>query len=239
MEGNPIVNATLQKEVKMSSSGNERVDGEKVDEQGLDAVLLNGDEEVEPPKVGMVFATQEEVRDYYNKYAQREGFGIMRRSSRCDDDGRLTYIVLACSQSGKDRCIARSRFQWRQTPKTNCKAKINVVLDAQGQFHVCNVVLDHNHELTPGKLHRNICKKSRGFRVKKRHEGREQAGTMLRPNFHSIFGESLNSENISPGDTHMFLYDINYTLVKIVGHFELHSNAFKSICFSFLYLYSA
>lgn len=193
MESNSMVDVPLKKDIKVSSS-----DNEKVDEHGVSGVYLNEDGEVETPKIGMVFASQEEVRDYYNRYAQRVGFGIMRRSSRCDDDGRLTYIVLSCSQCGKDRGIPKSRFQWKQTSKTNCKAKINLVLNPQGQFHICNVVLDHNHELTPGKLHPNICKKSKSFRTRKRREGKEQAGMMLHPDFRSIFGEPLGSETASP-----------------------------------------
>ncbi|KAH8506699.1 hypothetical protein H0E87_013482 [Populus deltoides] len=193
MESNSMVDVPLKKDIKVSSS-----DNEKVDEHGVSGVLLNGDGEVETPKIGMVFASQEEVRDYYNRYAQRVGFGIMRRSSRCDDDGRLTYIVLSCSQCGKDRGIPKSRFQWKQTSKTNCKAKINLVLNPQGQFHICNVVLDHNHELTPGQLHPNICKKSKPFRTRKGREGKEQAGMMLHPDFRSIFGEPLGSETASP-----------------------------------------
>ncbi|KAG6771185.1 hypothetical protein POTOM_022532 [Populus tomentosa] len=193
MESNSMVDVPLKKDIKVSSS-----DNEKVDEHGVSGVYLNEDGEVETPKIGMVFASQEEVRDYYNRYAQRVGFGIMRRSSRCDDDGRLTYIVLSCSQCGKDRGIPKSRFQWKQTSKTNCKAKINLVLNPQGQFHICNVVLDHNHELTPGKLHPNICKKSKSFRTRKGREGKEQAGMMLHPDFRSIFGEPLGSETASP-----------------------------------------
>ncbi|KAB5511168.1 hypothetical protein DKX38_030176 [Salix brachista] len=210
MENNSLVDVPLKKDIKASSGD----DNEKVDEHGVSGALLNGDGEVETPKIGMVFASQEEVRDYYHRYAQRVGFGIMRRSSRCDDDGRLTYIVLSCSQCGKDRGIPKSRFEWKQTSKTNCKAKINLVLNPQGQFHICNVVLDHNHELTPGKLHPNICKKSKSFRTRKGREVKEQAGMMLHPDFQSIFGEPLGSEAASPGEvsciasTHVSMYDI-------------------------------
>ncbi|KAL3585235.1 hypothetical protein D5086_012102 [Populus alba] len=152
MESNSMVDVPLKKDIKVSSS-----DNEKVDEHGVSGVYLNEDGEVETPRIGMVFASQEE-----------------------------------------DRGIPKSRFQWKQTSKTNCKAKINLVLNPQGQFHICNVVLDHNHELTPGKLHPNICKKSKSFRTRKGREGKEQAGMMLHPDFRSIFGEPLGSETASP-----------------------------------------
>ncbi|KAJ6912131.1 hypothetical protein NC651_014717 [Populus alba x Populus x berolinensis] len=215
MESNSMVDVPLKKDIKVSSS-----DNEKVDEHGVSGVYLNEDGEVETPKIGMVFASQEEVRDYYNRYAQRVGFGIMRRSSRCDDDGRLTYIVLSCSQCGKDRGIPKSRFQWKQTSKTNCKAKINLVLNPQGQFHICNVVLDHNHELTPGKLHPNICKKSKSFRTRKGREGKEQAGMML----HQIFGQFL--ANLWAVRLHHQQYDdiVTFTLIDSVMQRSSFSN---------------
>ncbi|KAJ0042157.1 hypothetical protein Pint_18529 [Pistacia integerrima] len=131
MEGNSAVNLMLTRDTAVSS-GNERVEDAKVDEHGVG--VLNGDEEIEPPHVGMVFSSQEEVRNYYIKYAQRQGFGIMRRSSRCGDDGKLTYFILACAQSGKTRSIANKKVHFR--PKTNCKAKINVVVDPDGRMFV-------------------------------------------------------------------------------------------------------
>ncbi|KAJ0099063.1 hypothetical protein Patl1_21168 [Pistacia atlantica] len=132
MEGNSAVNLMLTRDTAVAS-GNERVEDAKVDEHGVEGVL-NGDEEVEPPHVGMVFSSQEEVRNYYIKYAQRQGFGIMPRSSRCGDEGKLTYFILACAQSGKTRSIANKKAHFR--PKTNCKAKINVVVDPDGRMFV-------------------------------------------------------------------------------------------------------
>ena len=62
MEGDSTVNVTL--------SDKERADGDKVDEQNVGGL---GDEEVETPNAGMVFASPEEVRSYYSKFAQRKG----------------------------------------------------------------------------------------------------------------------------------------------------------------------
>ncbi|XP_021910756.1 protein FAR1-RELATED SEQUENCE 8-like [Carica papaya] len=172
MESNSNLKVPFDRDA-IDSCCNNRVENGKEEEHGAGG--LNGDE-VGPPCVGMVFASQDEVRSYYSKYAQREGFGIMRRSSRCREDGKLTYFILACAQSGKTRSIAKKRFQFRQLTKTNCKAKINVVVEPEGCVHICNVVLEHNHELSPGKKQRNICKRSGTPRNKRKYALEELVG---------------------------------------------------------------
>ncbi|XP_050242374.1 uncharacterized protein LOC126691368 [Quercus robur] len=61
----------------------ERVDGDKVEEHNVGGL---GNEEAETTKAGMVFASPEEVRNYYSKFAQREGFGMFH-SNRCKKSG--------------------------------------------------------------------------------------------------------------------------------------------------------
>ena len=86
-----MVNVTLENDNQGSSCDKERVDGDKVEEHNVGGL---GNEEVETPRAGMVFASPEEVRNYYSKFAQREGFGIYRRSSRCRDDGNWQVKLL-------------------------------------------------------------------------------------------------------------------------------------------------
>lgn len=182
----------------------ERVDDEKVGEH---RVSVLGDEEVDPPTIGMVFSSEEEVRNYYSNYAQHEGFGIYRRSSRCGDDGKLRYFTLACARAGKIRgSNGNNRFPWRQSPKTNCKAKINVAVESDTRVYVCHVVLEHNHELSPGKVQRNICKKSGSRRVQKRREGKEQVGSMAQELSHEIAGKVLGCENLTPGEKIVLIF---------------------------------
>ncbi|GMY19531.1 probable ribose-5-phosphate isomerase 3, chloroplastic isoform X2 [Fagus crenata] len=183
MEGDSTINVTLEKDKQLSFSDKERVDGDKVDEQNVGGL---GDEEVETPKAGMVFASPEEVRSYYSKFAQREGFGIYRRSSRCRDDGKLNYFTLACSRAGKRESTAKKKFTLRQSPKTNCKAKINVALGSDEKFHLCHVVLEHNHELSPGMLHSNRCKKSVGTRAQRRSKAKDPAEAIVHQDYHSL-----------------------------------------------------
>ncbi|KAK4581050.1 hypothetical protein RGQ29_024640 [Quercus rubra] len=193
MEGDSMVNVTLENDNQRSSCDKERVDGDKVEEHNVGGL---GNEEVETPRAGMVFASPEEVRNYYSKFAQREGFGIYRRSSRCRDDGKLNYFTLACARAGKRESTAKKKFSLRQSPKTNCKAKVNVALGSDGKFHLCHVILEHNHELSPGMFHSNRCKKSGGPRAQRRSKAKDPAEAIVHQNYPSLVGVATSCEII-------------------------------------------
>ncbi|XP_075639085.1 uncharacterized protein LOC142610977 [Castanea sativa] len=191
MEGDSMVNVTLENDNQGSSCDKERVDGDKVEEHNVGGL---GNEEVETPVAGMVFASPEEVRNYYSKFAQREGFGIYRRSSRCRDDGKLNYFTLACARAGKRESTAKKKFSLRQSPKTNCKAKVNVALGSDGKFHLCHVILEHNHELSPGMFHSNRCKKSGGPRAQRRSKAKDPAEAIVHQDYPSLVGVAASCE---------------------------------------------
>ncbi|KAL4607460.1 hypothetical protein ACB092_09G175900 [Castanea dentata] len=191
MEGDSMVNVTLENDNQGSSCDKERVDGDKVEEHNVGGL---GNEEVETPMAGMVFASPEEVRNYYSKFAQREGFGIYRRSSRCRDDGKLNYFTLACARAGKRESTAKKKFSLRQSPKTNCKAKVNVALGSDGKFHLCHVILEHNHELSPGMFHSNRCKKSGGPRAQRRSKAKDPAEAIVHQDYPSLVGVAASCE---------------------------------------------
>lgn len=188
----------MENHVQMSS-GNEKLDDDKVDDHGSEAPE---GEQVGPPTEGMAFTSEEEVRDYYAKYAQRTGFGIYRRSSRCGDDGKVKYFTLACANAGKVRPTnASNSVPKRQSAKTNCKAKINVAVESDVRVYVCHVVLEHNHELNPGMVQRNIRKKVWSPRVPRKRENREKVGTRSGiPSLLPNAGRFPGCENLSSGE---------------------------------------
>ncbi|XP_023872108.1 probable ribose-5-phosphate isomerase 3, chloroplastic isoform X1 [Quercus suber] len=198
MEGDSMVNVTLENDNQGSSCDKERVDGDKVEEHNVGGL---GNEEVETPRAGMVFVSPEEVRNYYSKFAQREGFGIYRRSSRCRDDGKLNYFTLACARAGKRESTAKKKFSLRQSPKTNCKAKVNVALGSDGKFHLCHVILEHNHELSPGMFHSNRCKKSGGPRAQRRSKAKDPAEAIVHQDCPSLVGVAASCEIIPSVDS--------------------------------------
>ncbi|KAF5206974.1 hypothetical protein FRX31_003438 [Thalictrum thalictroides] len=49
-------------------------------------------------KVGMAFATAEELYDYYGNDGSEKGFPVMKRSSKKGDDGIVKWVMYACGR---------------------------------------------------------------------------------------------------------------------------------------------
>ncbi|KAE8788470.1 transposon unclassified [Hordeum vulgare] len=122
------------------------------------------------PELGISFHTENEVREYYNRYAKAKGFGVTRRSSHRDDDGQLKYLTLCCSRYGKTQSNPGNVLKPNRIAGTGCKAKINITRAPDGRFHLSTVILDHNHALSPFKPRRFRCNKKLDFPVKRRLE---------------------------------------------------------------------
>ncbi|XP_050245257.1 uncharacterized protein LOC126693353 isoform X2 [Quercus robur] len=238
MEGDSMVNVTLENDNRGTSCDKERVDGDKVEEHNVGGL---GNEEVETPRAGMVFVSPEEVRNYYSKFAQREGFGIYRRSSRCRDDGKLNYFTLACARAGKRESTAKKKFSLRQSPKTNCKAKVNVALGSDGKFHLCHVILEHNHELSPGMFHSNRCKKSGGPRAQRRSKAKDPAEAIVHQDYPSLVGVATSCEiipsvegvnvtkQLANGDKHHLFPNTGHpTSESTLNHLKRRSSALEN-----------
>lgn len=105
---------------------------------------------VPTPQNGMIFGSEDEVKSYYAKYANQEGFGIMKRTSRKGTNGKVVYFILACSREGNRRNSRRNPIKNVPSRKQKCEAKINVSLCKDGTYRIQTVTLDHNHELSPG-----------------------------------------------------------------------------------------
>ncbi|XP_019425161.1 PREDICTED: protein FAR1-RELATED SEQUENCE 4-like [Lupinus angustifolius] len=108
---------------------------------------LNDNDVFPVPQVGMVFSSEDEVRLYYAKFANRQGFRFKTRTSKKGDDGKINYFILACSRAGIRRGNRGMRNTSDSSRKENCKAKITVTLCEDGTFRILTVVLSHNHEL--------------------------------------------------------------------------------------------
>ncbi|KAG6468215.1 hypothetical protein ZIOFF_072787 [Zingiber officinale] len=90
--------------------------------------------EVKLPEIGMTFLSEEEVRTFYNSYAQNVGFGICKLGGRNGDDGKQKYFSIGCAKNGGKLSQAKNVLYPRPSTKTNCKAKINVVIRNDGNF---------------------------------------------------------------------------------------------------------
>ncbi|KAK7345047.1 hypothetical protein VNO77_15422 [Canavalia gladiata] len=108
--------------------------------------------DVPTPQDGMVFCSEDEVRSYYTKYANQEGFGIMTRTSRKGADGKVRYFILACSREGNRRTSKKNPIRNCPSRKQKCEARISVYLCKDGAYQIKSATLNHNHDLNPGEV---------------------------------------------------------------------------------------
>lgn len=108
-------------------------------------------EVVEEPKVGMIFASEYEVREYYTKYAKTQEFGVSKRSFRPGDDVKLRNFTLAYIRQGMTKSTSYDVLRPRSIERFRCKTKINAILCLDGRYTLYTVVLEHTHALSLGK----------------------------------------------------------------------------------------
>ncbi|KAH7665791.1 FHY3/FAR1 family protein [Dioscorea alata] len=146
---------------------------------------------------GMILDSKEEVYKLYVQYARHEGFGIIKKSTRLGDDGKLKYYTLARARGGKRISTSKNSFNPRLSTKVNYPAKINVIVGNGGRFTISSVNLEHNHALSPQKARFQKCNKKIDAYVKRRLELNNQAGISLSKKFHSLAVESGGNENLT------------------------------------------
>lgn len=128
---------------------------------------INAIEKVEDPKVGMLFDSVNELVGFYKMYGQEKGFGVSIRTSKKGSDGKLRYVTIACSHMGKHRIRSSNPLKLRPQSKTDCKAKLSVVLCPDGKWMVNSMILDHNHGLNPDKVRFYRCHRTSQLSVKR------------------------------------------------------------------------
>lgn len=65
---------------------------------------INVEEEVEKPKIGMIYDTTAELFQFYKLYGKLMGFEIIKRPSRKDDEWVLKFMSFNSSRNDKLRC---------------------------------------------------------------------------------------------------------------------------------------
>jgi hypothetical protein len=73
---------------------------ESVDNCSSKLKLVQDVENVEEPKNGMTFNSIEELHAYYRSYAKQEGFGVVQKKKKTDENGCTHYITLGCARQG-------------------------------------------------------------------------------------------------------------------------------------------
>ncbi|KAG6523367.1 hypothetical protein ZIOFF_013223 [Zingiber officinale] len=153
--------------------------------------------EVKLPEIGMTFSSEEEVRIFYNSYAQNVGFGTCKLGGRNGDDGKQKYFSIGCAKNGRKVSQVKNILYPRPDTKTNCKAKINVAIRNDQNFVITSVCLDHNHILSPGKSRHFRCNKVLDSATKRKLVLNDQAGITLSKSFQSFVVEAGGYENLA------------------------------------------
>ncbi|OAY70578.1 Protein FAR-RED IMPAIRED RESPONSE 1, partial [Ananas comosus] len=147
------------------------------------------DVNISAPEIGMTFINFDAVLNFYKHYAQEIGFAVVKRSTKMTD-GKATYIIIACSRHGK---MYRTVTNIRPRPsvaKTNCPARINVVINADSSCVISKITLEHNHTLSPYKSRFFPCNRVIDTSVKRRLDLNDRAGIRLNKSFNSIVVEA-------------------------------------------------
>ncbi|XP_059640548.1 protein FAR1-RELATED SEQUENCE 6-like [Cornus florida] len=163
---------------------------ENMNEQGLEGTS-NGYEKFQAPKTGMVFNSDNEAFDYYKNYGECEGFGVIRKSRKFDENKRLKYVTFSCAKSGRVKGASSNSIKPKASSKTDCKAKINMIVDDDGRYTVGYVKFDHNHALRP------TCNQELCHHAKRRLELNDLADISLSKAFNSSVAEPGSCENLT------------------------------------------
>ncbi|PWA93344.1 hypothetical protein CTI12_AA071970 [Artemisia annua] len=158
---------------------------------------VNHDEGFEEPKIGMTFDTIEELTNFYAMYGKKMGFGVFKRSSQKSlNDEETKYVTVACNRAQKSTSKSKNTLNPRLITKTNCGARVCVVLGADKKWHVSKVNLEHNHLFSPSKGRFYRCHRVVNRRVKRQLEIHQRAGVRMNKSFNTLVVQSGVYENL-------------------------------------------
>ncbi|GJY35434.1 FAR1-related sequence 6-like protein, partial [Tanacetum coccineum] len=149
------------------------------------------------PTVGMKFDTEANLADFFKTYAYKVGFGVRRHSVR--NEGDRTYYAIGCDRGGAHKSKPGS-IRTRLVTKTNCKAKISVIVYDNGKCIISRVFLEHNHALSPSESQYLRSHKKLDTYTKRRLNLNDYAGIPLNKNFHSLVVEAKGYKNLPFGE---------------------------------------
>ncbi|XP_022862756.1 protein FAR1-RELATED SEQUENCE 5-like [Olea europaea var. sylvestris] len=169
---------------------------EKVNILG-DEIVATDDVPLRVPEVGMKFNDENELFDYYKKFAYAEGFPFRKRNSKKDDDGIVRYVTLTCSREGKRSSTTIGSLKPQPTIQTGCKARLTASMDSRGIWRINIVNLEHNHKTSPSKSRLYRCNRELSAHVKRRLQVNDMAGIPLHKSFNSAVVEAGGYENMA------------------------------------------
>ncbi|CAL5427921.1 unnamed protein product [Camellia sinensis] len=178
-------------EVSSSSQSVELLEHNEGNIENESEKTSNVKEKVEDPKVGMLFDSIDELVEFYKLYGKAKGFGVSIRTSKKGTDGKVRYVTVACCHTRKQRIRSSNPLKLKKQSKIDCKAKLSVVLCPDEKWMLNSMILDHNHELSPGK--------SRFYRCHKVPQSSRKMRLELSDKI-SILNNSFNSFGVDAGE---------------------------------------
>ncbi|WOG92505.1 hypothetical protein DCAR_0311774 [Daucus carota subsp. sativus] len=118
------------------------------------------------PKVGMIFESYEQLLCYYEIYAKQEGFAVFQRTST-EGEGDKIYKTLSCCREGQRASKSKNEFRLKPSAGINCKARINIIIGADGSCIINSLELSHNHTLSREKSRFYHCNRALNPYIKK------------------------------------------------------------------------
>jgi hypothetical protein len=158
--------------------------------------LIDGVENVDEPKQGMVFNSLDELALHYRKYGKQQGFGVVQKNKRKNTSGHTCYITLSCARQGTRKASSSKPVQ---TTRTGCKACLNARL-VDTKWYVTNVSAKHNHDLSPGKARYFRCNKNLDSTAKRKLLINDRAGISMSKSYNSLAVEAGGYEHLEFGE---------------------------------------
>ncbi|XP_047317122.1 protein FAR1-RELATED SEQUENCE 5-like [Impatiens glandulifera] len=148
------------------------------------------------PKFGMSFVSENNLREFYRLYAQSMGFGVRKLGTRNGPYGKQKFFSIGCAKSGSFTPRGKNIFQLRPSTKTDCKARINIVVRNDFDFQISSVILQHNHHLSPSNSRHIRSHKVLDPSAQRRLQLNDEAGITLAKSFQSIVVEARGYDNL-------------------------------------------
>ncbi|KAL2935130.1 Protein FAR1-RELATED SEQUENCE 5 [Bienertia sinuspersici] len=94
----------------------------------------------DPPTIGMVFLTLDDLDNFFKRYAKQQGFGIVKAGGAYKQEKGKTL-------NERRNCVKMAN---RKTKKVGCPVMLHAKVTKDGKWQIRNVVLQHqNHEPVP------------------------------------------------------------------------------------------
>ncbi|GER26267.1 FAR1-related protein [Striga asiatica] len=167
------------------------------DHSVMEEMLTTENENQEIPEVGMKFANENEVFQYYKRYAYRTGFPIRKRNSTKGDDGIVRYMTYTCSREGRRSYKSSTSLNLLPTSQTGCKARLTACSDACGVWRINVVHLEHNHKTSPSKSRLYKCNRQVSNWIKRQLEVNDIAGIPIHKSYNAAVVEVGGFENMT------------------------------------------